>query len=137
MGIVGLAALRDRYDAVNIKLDKTGGLTAALAVAAEAERLGFAIMVGCMVGSSLAMAPALLLAGRARFVDLDGPLTPRPRPAGGIALRGLDLDPRWPGAVGVAKSGRVVYERASMTLTGVRLGACMLSLPRESVPDRV
>ena len=70
----GLAALVDRYDAVNIKLDKTGGLTEALAMAAEAERLGFGIMVGCMVGSSLAMAPALLLSPKARFVDLDGPL---------------------------------------------------------------
>ena len=70
----GLAALRERYDAVNIKLDKTGGLTEALALAADAERLGFAVMVGCMVATSLAMAPALLLAPRARFVDLDGPL---------------------------------------------------------------
>jgi len=70
----GLAALRGRYDLVNIKLDKTGGLTEALALADEAERLGFGLFVGCMVASSLAMAPALLLAGRARFVDLDGPL---------------------------------------------------------------
>jgi L-alanine-DL-glutamate epimerase-like enolase superfamily enzyme len=69
-----LAALRDRYDAVNIKLDKTGGLTEALAMKREAERLGFRIMVGCMVGSSLAMAPATLLAQGADFVDLDGPL---------------------------------------------------------------
>ena len=70
----GLAALRDRYDAVNIKLDKTGGLTEALALAAEAERLEFSIFVGCMVGTSLAMAPAMLLTPRAQFVDLDGPL---------------------------------------------------------------
>jgi len=70
----GLEALRDRYDAINIKLDKTGGLTEALLLAGEAERLGFGIMVGCMVASSLAVAPALLLAPRARFVDLDGPL---------------------------------------------------------------
>jgi L-alanine-DL-glutamate epimerase-like enolase superfamily enzyme len=70
----GLAALRGRYDAINIKLDKTGGLTEALALAAEAESLGFSIMIGCMVGTSLAMAPALLLSPRARFVDLDGPL---------------------------------------------------------------
>ena len=69
-----LAALRGRYDVVNIKLDKTGGLTEALLLATEAERLGFGLFVGCMVGSSLAMAPALLLAARARFVDLDGPL---------------------------------------------------------------
>ncbi len=70
----GLAALRNRYDVVNIKLDKTGGLTEALALADAADALGFGIFVGCMVASSLAMAPALLLAGRARFVDLDGPL---------------------------------------------------------------
>ncbi len=70
----GLAALRNRYDVINIKLDKTGGLTEALALADAAERLGFGLMVGCMVGSSLAMAPAMLLTPRARFVDLDGPL---------------------------------------------------------------
>lgn len=69
-----LAALRDRYDAINIKLDKTGGLTEALATKAQAQALGFKIMVGCMVGSSLAMAPAMLLAQDADFVDLDGPL---------------------------------------------------------------
>ena len=69
-----LAALVGRYDAVNIKLDKAGGLTEALAMAAEAERLGFAIMVGSMVATSLAMAPAMLLAQGARVVDLDGPL---------------------------------------------------------------
>ncbi len=79
----GLAALRDRYDAVNIKLDKTGGLTEALAMIEEAERLGFGVMVGCMVGTSLAMAPALLLAGQARYIDLDGPLLlARDRPDG-------------------------------------------------------
>jgi L-alanine-DL-glutamate epimerase-like enolase superfamily enzyme len=69
-----LAALAGKYDAVNIKLDKAGGLTEALAMAAEAERLGFAIMAGCMVATSLAMAPAMLLAQTARYVDLDGPL---------------------------------------------------------------
>jgi L-alanine-DL-glutamate epimerase-like enolase superfamily enzyme len=69
-----LAALKGKYHAVNIKLDKTGGLTEALAMADEAERLGFQIMAGCMVATSLAMAPAMLLAQRARFVDLDGPL---------------------------------------------------------------
>jgi len=78
-----LAGLLGRYDAVNIKLDKTGGLTEALAMAAEAERLGFAIMVGCMVATSLAMAPAVLLAQRARLVDLDGPLLlAKDRPGG-------------------------------------------------------
>jgi L-Ala-D/L-Glu epimerase / N-acetyl-D-glutamate racemase len=69
-----LDALTGRYDAVNIKLDKAGGLTEALALAAEADRRGFAIMVGCMVATSLAMAPAMLVAQRARWVDLDGPL---------------------------------------------------------------
>jgi len=69
-----LRSLVGRYEAVNIKLDKTGGLTEALAMAAEAERLGFSIMVGCMVATSLSMAPATLVAQRARVVDLDGPL---------------------------------------------------------------
>jgi L-Ala-D/L-Glu epimerase len=69
-----LDGLAGKYDAVNIKLDKAGGLTEALALAAEAEQRGFAVMVGCMVATSLAMAPALLVAQRARFVDLDGPL---------------------------------------------------------------
>ncbi|MFG1463004.1 N-acetyl-D-Glu racemase DgcA [Xanthobacter sp. DSM 24535] len=70
----GLRDLRGRYDAVNIKLDKSGGLTEALALAEEAKALGFDIMVGCMLASSLAMAPAMLVAQSARFVDLDGPL---------------------------------------------------------------
>ena len=69
-----LEGLRERYDAVNIKLDKTGGLTEALAMAAAAQALEFDIMIGCMVATSLAMAPAMLLAHEARFVDLDGPL---------------------------------------------------------------
>jgi L-Ala-D/L-Glu epimerase len=69
-----LDALRGRYDAVNIKLDKSGGLTEALAMADAAMALGFDIMVGCMVATSLAMAPAMLLTAQARFVDLDGPL---------------------------------------------------------------
>ena len=69
-----LAGLRERYDAVNIKLDKTGGLTEALAMADAAQALGFEIMIGCMVATSLAMAPAMLLTHAARYVDLDGPL---------------------------------------------------------------
>jgi L-alanine-DL-glutamate epimerase-like enolase superfamily enzyme len=69
-----LASLAGKYDAVNIKLDKTGGLTEALAMAREAERLGLRLMVGCMVATSLSMAPAMLVAQRARVVDLDGPL---------------------------------------------------------------
>jgi L-alanine-DL-glutamate epimerase-like enolase superfamily enzyme len=82
-GLASLAALAGRYDAVNIKLDKTGGLTEAMAMAREAERLGFSLMVGCMVATSLAMAPAMLVAQRARVVDLDGPLLlARDRPHG-------------------------------------------------------
>jgi len=73
-GLASLEALRDCYDAINIKLDKTGGLTEALALADAARSLGFDIMVGCMVATSLSMAPAMLLTPQARFVDLDGPL---------------------------------------------------------------
>lgn len=69
-----LEGLRERYDAINIKLDKTGGLTEALAMAEAAKALGFDLMVGCMVATSLAMAPALMIAQGARVVDLDGPL---------------------------------------------------------------
>jgi L-Ala-D/L-Glu epimerase len=70
----GLEALAGRYDAINIKLDKTGGLTEALALASAARVCGFKIMVGCMVSTSLAMAPAMLLAQTADWIDLDGPL---------------------------------------------------------------
>ena len=69
-----LPALRGKYDLVNIKLDKTGGLTEALKLREAAEAEGYGIFVGCMVGSSLAMAPAVLLAQGAAFTDLDGPL---------------------------------------------------------------
>ncbi|MGV6840084.1 MAG: N-acetyl-D-Glu racemase DgcA [Planktomarina sp.] len=69
-----LADLQGKYDVVNIKLDKAGGLTEALRLKADAQKMGFGIMVGCMVGSSLAMAPATLLAQGADYIDLDGPL---------------------------------------------------------------
>tara|TARA_R110002049_G_scaffold160706_4_gene325706 strand:+ start:123 stop:1088 length:966 start_codon:yes stop_codon:yes gene_type:complete len=69
-----LPALKGKYDVVNIKLDKTGGLTEALALRDAARAEGYDVMVGCMVGSSLAMAPALLVAQGAMIVDLDGPL---------------------------------------------------------------
>jgi len=69
-----LPALRSKYDAVNIKLDKTGGLTEALLMAADARELGLKIMSGCMVATSLSMAPAMLIAQAAQWVDLDGPL---------------------------------------------------------------
>ncbi len=69
-----LAALTGRYDAINIKLDKTGGLTQAIEMAKAAKAQNFKIMVGCMLASSLAMAPAFLVAQMADYVDLDGPL---------------------------------------------------------------
>lgn len=69
-----LDRLKDRYSMINIKLDKTGGLSEAMRVKEKALEMGFEIMVGCMVGSSLAMAPAVLIAQGAKIVDLDGPL---------------------------------------------------------------
>jgi L-Ala-D/L-Glu epimerase len=83
-----LAGLRERYDAVNIKLDKTGGLTEALAMADAAAAQGFDIMVGCMVATSLSMAPAMLLAQQARFIDLDGPLLLARDRDGGLRYEG-------------------------------------------------
>lgn len=89
-----LAGLRACYDAINIKLDKAGGLTEALALMAEATTHGFEIMIGCMVASSLAMAPALLLASRARYVDLDGPLLlAQDRPEGLVYAGGRVFPP--------------------------------------------
>ena len=69
-----LSALKGKYDMVNIKLDKTGGLTEALALKKESYAQGYDVMIGCMVGSSLAMAPATILAQGVAFTDLDGPL---------------------------------------------------------------
>jgi L-Ala-D/L-Glu epimerase len=91
-----LTSLSGKYDAVNIKLDKSGGLTEALALVAEAERRGFLIMVGCMVATSLAMAPATLLARRARFVDLDGPLLLASDRAEGLRYEGSLMYPPAP-----------------------------------------
>ena len=71
---LSLSALRGKYDAVNIKLDKTGGLTPALEMSAAAKAQGFKVMVGCMLATSLAMAPAFIIAQTADYVDLDGPL---------------------------------------------------------------
>ncbi len=71
---VDLGRLAGLYSMVNIKLDKSGGLTEALAVASKAESMGFELMVGNMLGSSLAMAPAFVIAQRCRYVDIDGPL---------------------------------------------------------------
>jgi L-alanine-DL-glutamate epimerase-like enolase superfamily enzyme len=91
-----LPALAGKYDAVNIKLDKAGGLTEALAMAAEAERRGLAVMAGCMVATSLAMAPAMLLAQTARFVDLDGPLLLAKDRPHGLRYAGSRVDPASP-----------------------------------------
>lgn len=90
----GLPALRGKYQVVNIKLDKTGGLTTALGMARAARAQGFEVMIGCMVATSLAMAPALLLAGFARFVDLDGPLLLRKDREPGLNYRDSLIE--WP-----------------------------------------
>jgi L-alanine-DL-glutamate epimerase-like enolase superfamily enzyme len=89
----GLAALRDRYDFVNVKLDKTGGLTGALAMARAARAQGFGIMAGCMVGTSLSMAPAALIGQMADFVDLDGPLLLARDRAPGLVYEGSTMLP--------------------------------------------
>jgi len=91
--IAGLPALQGKYDAINIKLDKTGGLTAGLALRRAAEKLGLKIMVGCMVGTSLSMAPAHLLAQSAEFVDLDGPLLLSADRSPGISYEGSLIHP--------------------------------------------
>jgi L-Ala-D/L-Glu epimerase len=93
---MSLDELAGKYDAVNIKLDKAGGLTEALALAVEAERRGLVIMIGCMVATSLAMAPAMLLARRARFVDLDGPLLLARDRAEGLRYEGSLIYPAAP-----------------------------------------
>jgi L-alanine-DL-glutamate epimerase-like enolase superfamily enzyme len=92
-GIASLAGLQGRYRVVNIKLDKTGGLTGALALKEAARTRGFGIMVGCMVATSLSMAPAFLLAQDAEFVDLDGPLLLERDRAPGIAYDGAWMQP--------------------------------------------
>jgi L-alanine-DL-glutamate epimerase-like enolase superfamily enzyme len=95
-----LAALAGRYDAINIKLDKAGGLTEALLLAAEAQKLGLGIMVGCMLGTSLAMAPAMLLTPLARFVDLDAPLLLARDRDPGLVYRGSVVAPPSPSVWG-------------------------------------
>ena len=83
-----LDALAGRYDMVNVKLDKSGGLSEGLSLTREAKRRGFGVMVGCMLGTSLAMAPALLLASMADYVDLDGPLLLARDRAAALVYRG-------------------------------------------------
>jgi L-alanine-DL-glutamate epimerase-like enolase superfamily enzyme len=82
-----------KYEFINIKLDKTGGLTEALLVATEAKRRGFRIMTGCMVGSSLAMAPAMLPAALSEVVDIDGPLLMAKDRENGLVYRGSLVEP--------------------------------------------
>jgi len=91
-----LSALVGKYDVINIKLDKAGGLTEALALADVAERMGFALMVGCMISTSLAIAPALLVAQRARVVDLDGPLLLAHDRSNGLRFDGNFVHPSSP-----------------------------------------
>jgi len=91
-----LARLRRGYAAVNLKLDKAGGLTEALAFGRDARALGFEILLGCMVGTSLAMAPALLLAGLATYVDLDGPLLLARDREPGLHIAGSRIEPAPP-----------------------------------------
>jgi L-alanine-DL-glutamate epimerase-like enolase superfamily enzyme len=88
-----LAACAKRYAVANIKLDKTGGLTEALALAAEARAMGLRVMIGCMVATSLAMAPALIPAQGADFVDLDGPLLLKRDREPGLAITGSLIEP--------------------------------------------
>ncbi|MEO1308287.1 MAG: N-acetyl-D-Glu racemase DgcA, partial [Pseudomonadota bacterium] len=95
-----LAGLSGKYDMVNIKLDKTGGLTEALAARREAEAAGYGIMIGCMVGSSLAMAPAILLAQGAKVVDLDGPLLLAEDRPTALTYEGSVMHPANPGLWG-------------------------------------
>ena len=91
-----LEALAGKYDAINIKLDKTGGLTEALALVQEAERRGLSIMAGCMVATSLSMAPAILVGQSARVVDLDGPLLLARDRENGLRYDGSRVDPAEP-----------------------------------------
>jgi len=91
-----LPKLKGLYDAVNIKLDKAGGLTAAIELRDAARAAGFAVMVGCMVGTSLAMAPAVLLAQDADFTDLDGPLLLARDRSPALSYRGSLVSPPEP-----------------------------------------
>lgn len=97
-----LPALKGRYTHVNIKLDKTGGLTEALALAEEAAAMGFGVMTGCMVCSSLGIAPAMLVAAGSSFVDLDGPLWLAADRDGGVRDEGGWLRTPDPGFWGTA-----------------------------------
>ena len=97
-----IAQLCRRYQVINIKLDKTGGLTGAIALADEAERAGLGLMTGSMICSSLSIAPALVIAARSRFVDLDGPLWLSQDRDGGVRSTNGVLTPPEPGFWGNA-----------------------------------
>lgn len=99
-----LPRLKGGYQGVNVKLEKTGGLTAALDAIAAARREGFGVMLGCMVASSLALAPAFLLAPLADIVDLDGALFLAKDDEGGVAAKGAVLTP--PSLWGTPRAGR-------------------------------
>ncbi len=92
-GLDTLDELSGRYEMVNLKLDKTGGLTAALAMSSAAKAAGFDIMVGCMCSTSLSLAPAMLLAQNAALVDLDAGLLLQADRAGAVRYHGSELQP--------------------------------------------
>ncbi|MFN4143810.1 enolase C-terminal domain-like protein, partial [Aestuariivirga sp.] len=92
-GLGTLDDLTGKYDAINIKLDKTGGLTPAIALARAAQARGLGIMVGCMLATSLAMAPAMLLTPFANVVDLDGPLLLKADREPGLRFEGSLMHP--------------------------------------------
>ncbi|PTU33095.1 N-acetyl-D-Glu racemase DgcA [Stenotrophobium rhamnosiphilum] len=94
--VADLPSLVGRYSFINIKLDKTGGLTTALELAREAQKLGFRLMSGCMCGGSLAMAPAMVLAQLCEINDLDGPMLQSEDWPGGIVYKNGVMTPPWP-----------------------------------------
>lgn len=96
MTVNDVPRLAGLYDAVNIKLDKCGGLTAALDLATAAEMHGMDLMVGCMLGTSLAMAPAMVIAPRCHFVDLDGPMLLSDDRPDGLTVNGGKVEPPSP-----------------------------------------
>lgn len=104
-----LAALRGRYQAVNLKLDKTGGLTEAVAMLRSAKALGFQLMTGCMVASSLGVAPALHLAGACDFADLDGPWWLATDHPGGLRVERGRITPPKPGFWGDATDAQGLW----------------------------
>lgn len=104
-----LTALRGRYQAVNLKLDKTGGLTEAVAMLRSAKALGFQLMTGCMVASSLGVAPALHLAGACDFADLDGPWWLATDHPGGLRVERGRITPPKPGFWGDATDAQGLW----------------------------